>query len=374
MMLRKAGLMLMNFSLNMKRYCLILALAAMGCAQAETVTQWVDGVGLTYGWTDYNKNNVEDGDDYLCWAAAASNVINWWQNRYEIPAAAPRGEDIWTTFKNSTNPILPIEKRGGNASCGFQWWLTGIYDINSTEPEGGEDVDYRYAYMGVTPGEPVAIVNERKNQQTGFTGYYRELEVNLPSYETHRPYAWNNELSRFFTREAGYAVTRSTAAEPVLTTLEQVSLSVVDCISRGAGVTLSLQTDDSAHAVTLWGAKYNNETGMLEGVWLTDSDDNLAGGVYAEQGLFYATIGKSETGTYTLSQTVDGVTTEWQEDRTYLTLNPVSGWLQGAQIQEFHFYNTAVSDLWGLETVPEPATATLGLLALAGLAARRRRR
>ncbi len=358
--------------LMMKKRCLILALAVVGCAQAATVTQWVDGVGQSYGWTDYNKNNVEDGDDYMCWAAAASNVINWWQNRYEIPAAAPRGEDIWTTFKNSTDTSLPIEERGGNASCGFQWWLTGIYDIYSTEPEGGRDVDYRYAYMGMTPGEPVAIVNETKNQQAGFTGYYRELEVNLPSDKTHL-YAWNNELSRFFTSEAGYAVTGSTAAEPVLTTLEQLSCSVVDCISRGAGVTLSLQTPDSAHAVTLWGADYSSTTGMLEGVWLTDSDDNRAGGDLAEQGLFYASIG-TQAYTYDVSQTVEGVTTKWQEERTFLTLNTESGWLQDSLIQEFYFYNTAVSDLWGLGLVPEPSTAALSLLVLAGLATRRRRR
>ena len=372
MMLCKAGLMLMNFSLNMKRYCLILALAAMGCAQAETVTQWVDGVGQTYGWTDYNKNNVEDGDDYLCWVAAASNVINWWQNRYEIPSAAPRGEDIWSTFKNSTDTTLAFEDRSGSAHCGFQWWLTGIYDIYTTVSAGGDGIDYSYAYVGMTPGEPVAIRNETMNQQSGFAGFYRDLEESLPSHKTHY-YAWNNELSHFFTREAGYAVTRSTAQDASLTSLEQLSLSVVDCISQGAGVTLSLQTDDSAHAVTLWGVDYNNETGMLEGVWLTDSDDNRAGGDLAEQGLFYASIG-TQAYTYDVSQTVDGVTTEWQEDRTFLTLKTESGWLQDAQIREFHFYNTAVSDFWGLETVPEPATATLGLLALAGLAARRRRR
>ena len=372
MMLCKAGLMLMNFSLNMKRYCLILALAAMGCAQAETVTQWVDGVGQTYGWTDYNKNEVEDGDDYLCWAAAASNVINWWQNRYEIPSAAPRGENIWSTFQNSTDPTLAIKDRGGSAHCGFQWWLTGIYDIYTTVSAGGDGIDYSYAYVGINPGLSVAIRNETMNQQSGFAGFYRDLEESLPSHKTHY-YAWNNELSQFFTSEAGYAVTSSTAAEPVLTTLEQLSCSVVDCISRGAGVTLSLQTPDSAHAVTLWGVDYSSATGMLEGVWLTDSDDNRAGGDLAEQGLFYASIG-TQAYTYEVSQTVDGVTTKWEEVRTFLTLKTESGWLQNAQIQEFHFYNTAVSDLWGLETVPEPATATLGLLALAGLAARRRRR
>ena len=35
--------------------------------------------------------------------------------------------------------------------------------------------------------------------------------------------------------------------------------------------------------------------------------------------------------------------------------------------------NPAVSNAWGLALIPEPTTATLGLLALAGLAARRRR-
>lgn len=370
-MFNAAGLPLMNLSQIMKKQCLVLALAAVGCAQAETVTQWVDGVSQTYGWTDYNKNNVEDGDDFMCWAAAASNVINWWQNRYEVPAAAPKGEDIWTTFKNSADSSLTPENRGGSAHCGFQWWLTGIYDIYSTHNEDTGSYDYQYACVGMYPGESLAIVNGTKNQQSGFTGFYRDLENTLPSSATHY-YPWNNELYHFLTSEAGYAVKSSTAESPTLTTLKDVSVSVVDCISHGAGVTLGLHSKNTDHAVTLWGADYDTATGMLQGVWLTDSDDNRAGGELANQDLFYASIGTA-TYTYNLSGVVDGVEKQWTEEREYLTLSTECGWLQDAQIQEFLFFNTAVSDLWGLKSVPEPGTATLSLLALAGLAARRRR-
>lgn len=221
------------------------------------------------------------------------------------------------------------------------------------------------------PGESLAIVNGTKNQQSGFTGFYRDLENTLPSSATHY-YPWNNELYHFLTSEAGYAVKSSTAESPTLTTLKDVSVSVVDCISHGAGVTLGLHSKNTDHAVTLWGADYDTATGMLQGVWLTDSDDNRAGGELANQDLFYASIGTA-TYTYNLSGVVDGVEKQWTEEREYLTLSTECGWLQDAQIQEFLFFNTAVSDLWGLKSVPEPGTATLSLLALAGLAARRRR-
>lgn len=88
---------------------------AVGCAHAASYTQWVQGVSKTSGWTDYNKSSASgDGDDNLCWAAAASNVINWWQNRYQTPAAAPKGEAIWSTFKSSVS-----EDVRGAAQCGF---------------------------------------------------------------------------------------------------------------------------------------------------------------------------------------------------------------------------------------------------------------
>ena len=86
---------------GMKKMFLFLLLLSLGGAQAETI--FLPGVSQESGWTDYNKVNpdVEDGDNNLCWAASASNMINYWQSRYVIPAGVPTGEEIWTTFKNS---------------------------------------------------------------------------------------------------------------------------------------------------------------------------------------------------------------------------------------------------------------------------------
>ena len=335
---------------------------AVGCAHAASYTQWVRGVSETSGWTDYNKSPASgDGDDKLCWAAAASNVINWWQNRYQTPAAAPKGEAIWSTFKSSVS-----EDVVGAAQCGFQWWLTGIYDIYSTDSETPEKYDYRYAYTGINPGDPVAIENETINQESGFEGYYRDLEGSIPHTPEYFP--WNETLSQFFSKEVGYAVTSSTnEAERPITSMSALSLSVRDCISHGAGATLGLspRTGGIGHAVTLWGAQFGDEN-VLEGVWLTDSDDN-------EDRMFYAEL-TTKALTFNMSTTDEnGSEIKWEETRNYLVLETEDGWLNDMRIDEFSFYNTSVSDTWGLVLVPEPATATLSLLALAGLVARRRR-
>ena len=344
----------------MKKSLLVCMFLAVGCAHAASYTQWVQGVSETSGWTDYNKSSAP-GDDKLCWAAAASNVINWWQNRYQTPAAAPKGEAIWSTFKSSVS-----EDVRGASQCGFQWWLTGIYDIYSTYSETSGDYDYRYAYTGINPGDPVAIQNETINKKSGFEGYYRDLEGSIPHTPGWSP--WNETLSQFFSNEMGYAVISSTdeTMSPI-TTMSALSLSVRDCISHGAGATLGLSplTGGIGHAVTLWGAQFGDEN-VLEGVWLTDSDDN-------EDRMFYASL-TTKALTFNMSTTDENDSAiEWKETRNYLVLETEDGWLNDMRIDEFSFYNTSVSDTWGLVLVPEPATATLSLLALAGLVARRRR-
>lgn len=342
--------MLMNFSLNKKKYCLILALAAMGCAQAETVTQWVDGVDQTYGWTDYNKanpNDNTDGDNYLCWAAAASNVINWWQKQYSAStAAAPQGEEIWSIFKSSVR-----EDAGGNPFMGFQWWLTGQYSH--------DDTNGQYAYYSGPKGETPVIENNTIYGSMPFEGFYRESS--LPDNDLNY-YPWNYELSQFMTyTDVGSDI-------PV-----GLGFTVAEALNLGAAATLSLNNfKNEGHAVTLWGVDYDSETQDLTGLWLTDSDDLQYG--LNKDGLFHVNLKETE-----VNVTVNGAAAT----QTYLTFDVQNGdWYYKSEgftndtlfIDSVQFFNTSVSDSWGLVYhVPEPATATLSLLALAGLAARRRR-
>ena len=57
---------------------------------------FADGVTLNSGWYDVNKLKRAGADINMCWAAAASNIIQWWQDRYvaagnTLPAGAVTG-------------------------------------------------------------------------------------------------------------------------------------------------------------------------------------------------------------------------------------------------------------------------------------------
>lgn len=164
----------------------------------------------------------------------------------------------------------------------------------------------------------------------------------------------------------GNAITQIYSERPIRLGLYDVrganSASIVsgflkDCIVEGYSVGLGVYGDIS-HAVTLWGIDYNEETQMIETMYLTDSDDTLLTGGVAE--LFEVACREMEVefakkggGTVILkelgiSNKGDGRT--WYNDNVYLG---------------------AVS-LLKTDRVPEPGTSTLGLVALAALCTRRR--
>ena len=331
----------------MKKHLLMIALAALGCAQADTVTQWLTDVSLESGWTDFNKANPEaqDGDDYLCWAATASNVINWWQKQNaSATAAAPQGGEIWNIFKSSVSADMV-----GSAALGFQWWLTGQYSYDETNGE--------FACFS-TSDEP-AIENNTIYGNMHFEGFYRESL--LPENDLNR-YPWNYELSQFMT-SMGVGADIPT----------NLGFTVAEALKNGSAASLSLNNfKGEGHAVTLWGVDYDNTTQELTGLWLTDSDDNQYN--LNEEGLFHVGL---------KTDRVDVIIDGQETTRTYLTFAvDKEDWYYKSDtfsddtlyIDSIDFYHSAVSADWVLAfCVPEPATATLSLLALAGLAARRRR-
>lgn len=119
---------------------MLLCVIASTAVQADEI--WVNGVSKENGWHDANKTHADDlsydwwynafypndptgkgakTDDQMCYAAAAANVLAWWQNQFIIPDTVPQGVDsIWNTFvENST-----IDS-GSSVPAAIEWWLTG---------------------------------------------------------------------------------------------------------------------------------------------------------------------------------------------------------------------------------------------------------
>ena len=123
-----------------------------------------------------------------------------------------------------------------------------------------------------------------------------------------------------------------------------------------APMSLSIRDTNSklAHAITLWGMDYSEDASgnvSVNSIWITDSDD---------------------------------YTTQLRQLFTYYKEGDAKIYLTG--YSDYPLYgdiylsgatgiNTAESDTWNLaRAVPEPGTATLSLLGLTGLLARRRRK
>lgn len=194
---------------------MLLCVIASTAVQADEI--WVNGVSKENGWHDANKTHADDStgngaqtDDNMCYAAAAANVLAWWQNQFIIPDTVPQGVDnIWQTFvRHST------DGSGGPFPYAIEWWLTG--KINSS------------VYS---------------NLLTPHDGYFSQYTDDQTIYT---PAGTNNFVCK---------INKPTAA------------AIIDAMCSGKAITLAT----SAHTVTLWGIEYSN--GVISKFWVTDSDD-----------------------------------------------------------------------------------------------------
>lgn len=284
----------------------LLCVIASTAVQADEI--WVNGVSKENGWHDANKTHDDDPtydwmgnptyrndptgkgaktDDKMCYAAAAANVLAWWQNQFIIPDTVPQGVDsIWQTFvENSTTD------GGSDVPAAIKWWLTG---------------------------------KDSKYILTDHNGYFSQYTTGQTIFD---PENGNTFVSK---------INKPTAA------------AIIEAMSSGKAITLTVQVPSGSHSITLWGIEHNN--GVISNFWVTDSDD------YTMKPELLAAAAGGTDGAYTLKLGEDNC-----EITAAFTIDP------------------SVSEKWGMEkkssdgTVPEPTTATLSLLALAALCARRRR-
>lgn len=178
-------------------------------AHAETVQYWAKGVSASGGWHDVAKTWWNDS--HMCWAASASNILWWWQDKFVIPSDVPNGTDIWDYVKKNSKDDTGFQK------AVYKMWFDGL-DGNGGfyKDRTGFSLwapDYKVEELGVT----------------GISSYSSTLVSNL--VKTKFEEGWGLSIG----------VTEKSAGKP------------------------------AQHAITVWGAELTD--GILSKIWITDSDD-----------------------------------------------------------------------------------------------------
>lgn len=191
----------------------------------HTQLPWTPGCG----WYDCNKIDPSDtrpgGDGLMCWAAATSNLIHWWlaQNRataamadYRGPAAEPSDmlhSAVFQLYKSH------FSNRGDNPLKAINWFFNGVFHKNMYEMD---------------PVDPSA-------------GFFRE--------------------------QLG---TRSLGAEYVGQEMKRDRFNAIikRALDSRQGIlfVVNMGRNWTTHAVTLWGAKFNDE-GLVETLYMVDNND-----------------------------------------------------------------------------------------------------
>ncbi len=183
----------------------------------EKRTLFAEGVDLKSGWYDLDKSWGRGGfsmDSNMCWAATSANMLQWWQDRYVA---------------------------GGN-----------------TLPEGTPD--------GFTPG--------RENATYRQLAIFETLAAEYPNTTGNTFNGVTSHLMKFFPTifpNAAPFLDDTYFSEKNPATIKEASDFIINSL-RENGV-LSVFTTPSPHVRTLWGCIYDTGTGIVESVYLTDSDD-----------------------------------------------------------------------------------------------------
>lgn len=316
-------------------------------AQAQPV--FVEGVSLDEGWYDSNKKSkwnwqakpngyyypdVWPDDLSMCWAHAATNVLQWWQDGQAsayVPPAAPNGaSDTAKPFyaaipgtlgQQLVNDPLYVQQLAIFKDIAKNWGNTGGKSVQA----------YNWYFNG---GKLDAYGGTLSNASSG--GYFKDLGLVM------NPDGYTSPLFTTFTFNDNF-------------TKNEIIDTLTGYIDSDYGTTLSVIGVSGGHAITMWGYEMSNDEFF---VYLTDSDDYQHAlikqkVIFADNKWAYLTACDGDEAVYTETQTayIDGV------EQTF----------QGIMLSE------AQAFMGPSLNVPEPTTATLSLLALAALAARRRR-
>lgn len=204
----------------MKTYTILALLLFVASPALSDTYEIFDDWGGT--WSDAEKDNISNDDDLMCWAATASNVLEWtgWHGAGGLTTTDPMFDNFCAHWTDD----------GGLMEFGWDWWFDGTYSGPSSTglslPTTGwsqPDVAGGGAWY---PGET-------------FTDYY------------HR--TWQNSLA-----------------------MSAIDSYLHDGYGTGLGIYGISHT--GGHAITVWGYDYTlGDPDDYLGIWVSDSDNDKNG-------------------------------------------------------------------------------------------------
>ena len=261
---------------------------------------FAEGVSIASGWYDVNKKGAGDnGDIMMCWAAASSNMIQWWQDRYvaagnTLPSTAVTGPG--TKSHGSFGPyelaIMDIyhsqwnTAKGGDAYQAIPWYFEGVNNAASFNDSHAQPLS------GYNGGFLSSIMNDAKSNM------YCEYTIEGMSFLLGEKNQYVGEYTNYYNWGQGSELQGDAK-------LKKFTEFIVKFIDNGiASLTVAVDTANLSgahHAVTLWGYEIDNATGLLTRIWITDSDDLIA--EPKEPRLNEYTVGLSSAGTIEFKKT-----------------------------------------------------------------------
>ena len=119
------------FSRPLPVFLLVFALTPLLAreAGADTYEVWKDWGGT---WSDAEKTLANTDDDLLCWAAAASNILEW--------TGWGAVDGMSTTDQMFAHYQSHFSNQGGNPYYAWDWWFDGTNDVQGESGWAQQDV------------------------------------------------------------------------------------------------------------------------------------------------------------------------------------------------------------------------------------------
>ncbi len=179
----------------------------------------VSGSSFLYDdWRDTDKSLSNPDDDWMCWAAAAANILDWagWNTPLFDSA-----QDMFYAFQDYWSD------KGSLMEYAWHWWFDG------TEPPTEE------GYSQI--------------ENPGGGNYWSDYNFFDYFYEDWATWDSSTELW--------------TDGVNLMATIDEY-------LHNDYGVTLAVYAENGGHALTAWGYEYD-DLGNYTGIWVTDSDDYI---------------------------------------------------------------------------------------------------